>query len=109
MQAKVILKNIKGHPYLEYKTATKRFNNALYFTFALKEDFIEKIKQEKGLGPIFKDLIKKFEQYSEYDTSSVIDDMMTCGWFIKNDETQSDLDFFERYVNIQFREIVVED
>lgn len=46
------------------------------------------------------------KQYSEFDTSSVIDDMMTCGWFIKNDETQSDLDFFERYANIQFREIV---
>ena len=49
------------------------------------------------------------KRYSEYDTSSVIDDMMTCGWFIKNDVTQSDLDFFERYVNIQLREIVVED
>lgn len=48
------------------------------------------------------------EQYSEYDTSSVIDDMMTNGWFIKNDVTQSDLDFFERYVNIKFREIIVE-
>ena len=49
------------------------------------------------------------EQYSEFDTSSVIDDMMTNGWFIKNDVTQSDLDFFERYVNIQFREIILED
>ena len=49
------------------------------------------------------------KQYSEYDTSSVIDDMMKNGWFIKNDVTQSDLDFFERYVNIQFREIILED
>lgn len=73
MQAKVILKNIKGHPYLEYKTATKRFNNALYFTFALKEDFIEKVKQEKSLSPIFRDLI-----VDEYNKGLAYKMMICC-------------------------------
>lgn len=47
------------------------------------------------------------KRYSELDTSAVIDDMME-GWFTK-DANESDVEFFERYVNIQFREIVVED
>ena len=73
MQAKVILKDIKGHPYLEYKTVTKRFNNALYFTFVLKGEFIEKIKQEKSLSPIFKDLI-----INEYNKGLAYKMMICC-------------------------------
>jgi len=41
------------------------------------------------------------KRYSELDTSSVIDDMMN-GWFIKNNKTRSDLEFFELYVNKEF-------
>lgn len=42
------------------------------------------------------------KRYSELDTSSVIDDMMTKGWFIKDNQNESDIEFFKEYVNTDY-------